>query len=146
MTGLSMSVNILLFLAGSNSFEVTQIIKHCIFLLLYLSIAFVGVLLWRNKTLGLTSSIVVQSLHLPTLNTSVIGYLFTGVVDSFVYLRFEEGLGLGFDGYVGGRYTFNILQEVTELTVGINIVALLFLLILLRARKSKDMVSTDQDA
>lgn len=132
LTGLIMSVNILFFLAELNTIG-TTVIKNALFLTLYLGVAFAGVLLWKNKPIGLTLSILAQSLHLISFDILKLAYRFTGLIDFFVYFR--SGEGIGFNGYFGGRYAFTIFEEAAASMFGVNVVAIILLVILVRAKK-----------
>lgn len=131
LTGLIMSVNILFFLIEADAAG-TSIIKNILFLFLYVGVAFAGVLLWKKKSKGLMLSIVAQSLHLITFDIIRIAYRFTGLIDFFIYFR--SGEGVGFNGYVGGRYAFSVFDEAAASMFGVNIVAIILLVILLKAK------------
>lgn len=140
LTGLIMSVNILFFLTGSDA-GATPVIKNTLFLILYLGVAFAGVLLWRNKPLGLTLSILAQSLNLISFDILKLAYRFTGIVDFFIYLRSGEGIGV--NGYVGGRYALTIYDKAGATMVGINIIAVILLIILLKAKGGDAKIKND---
>jgi len=133
-----MVLNIGFFLAEGNTGEIPTFI-HVLFLILNAAVGFAGIMLWKNKPVGLILSIIVQSMHLISFDIIRLAYRFTGIVDLFIGFRVGDG-SLDINGHIGGRYALNYFDEGGAFMMAINIIALVFLVILLKAKKENKLI------
>jgi hypothetical protein len=88
-----------------------------------------GVVLIKKEKPGILLSMIFQAMQIPVLIGPKLSYiLFTGACFNI----YKHAMGFGFDFYFGSRYYFNINSGEPWLT-GINIVALVLFILLLRA-------------
>lgn len=135
--GLLSAVSVLIVFAsrvGSQSLSTN--IFDILFLVGYLVIFYAGIQLWRHTELGYKLSFVVQYLQLIILETPVLNYRFSALLDATVYGT--SGFSFGYDGFfaLGGRYELLLTPTNDSILIGINLIAALILYILYKNRES----------
>jgi hypothetical protein len=127
-----------------TSYELIYTVFHPVLLFLagYLFAAcalgiYAGVLLWRDRRPGYPLSIVAQAVQIPLVVSSTVSYaLIFGFGVWIYYTRSGDGWDAGINFRLGELHQFYILGEGLPVSIGINLVALCFAVILWRAHRA----------
>lgn len=135
--GLLSAVSVLIVFAshvGSQSLSTN--IFDILFLIGYLVILVAGVQLWKRTELGYKLSFVIQYLQLIILETPLLNYRFSALLDATVYAT--SAIGFGYDGFFafGGRYELVLTPTNDHILIGVNLIAALILYILYQNREA----------
>ncbi len=105
-----------------------------IFMTLYSIMLFYGVQGWRKKTIPIQSKIL---LYLQLISASIFSFsfLFSGIIDSYLSLTLKPFFSVGFEFDTGIRYRFIYDAPHEEITIGINLVVLIFLVLIIYNEK-----------
>lgn len=98
---------------------------------------YAGLLLWRDRRLGYLLSIVAQAVQVPLLVSSAVSYALIFGFGSWIYFTLSgDGWDAGIDFRLGELHQFYILGEGLPVSIGVNLVALYFAVILWRALRA----------
>lgn len=102
-----------------------------VFLILYSIMLFIGIRSWVKKEayLSMWILLILQSIVFEAFGIS---YLFSGVVDAMLTLDVMPVIGLGIDIETGIRYRILYGKEPGTLVLGVNLIAILYLVLLYR--------------
>ena len=136
------SVKFMQHLAESNALMITAVILiFVLFLYLFIMAIYAGIKLWQDQAKGYKWSKILQFLQIPMLQTKAISYSFT------LGLKLLVGLILPSAANMTSRLSWGIGADVNyHLSVanqnlpahafGINLIAIAFLIILIKAKKN----------
>ena len=133
-------------LAGYSAKHVTVLtLLFLLFTALFALTVWAGHLLWRDKERGYKLSILIQALQIPVLMTKILMYEFIAGFQFAIGMQVTNHiphLKLGF--YLGSRFAFDY-QNFTSFGIYINVIALIFLITLCKAKKKYFGGSTRKD-
>ena len=105
-----------------------------IFILLYGWAIWTGIDLWRGRPQALTWALVLFAIQIPTVTVPGFTYEFhTGFI---VRILFNAAGRLGFDFNLGSSFMFYISSSIQGIVLGINLVAMLAFIYLLKIKGS----------
>lgn len=112
-----------------SAFSVTTAIIG-VFILLYGWAVWTGIDLWKGRRRALTFAQILFGMQIPVLTIPGFSYEFhTGLT---VLITILSGLRLNFNFNIGSSFSFYISSQVHGVAIGINLVALLVLIYLIR--------------
>ncbi len=102
-----------------------------------------GALLWRGGRVGEILSLINLGLQIPVLATSFLSYFFNSGVALRVWLSSD---GPGWFLFLGSQFHINFRPTTPGVLVGVNVVALLLLVLLIRAMPEDVAATTTPDS
>jgi len=107
----------------------------------FVALGVAGVLLVRDHPLGVPLSLAAQAVQVPKLFTDAFSYEFYGPITVGLELR-PSNWSLAFTFNLGGAFTVALGREVTVVGVGVNLAALIVLVLLLRHPAIRQLPTT----
>jgi len=124
-------------LLSSGTFSLAIAGSILIFVLgicLYILSVIAGVALWRNSRKGVTLSLIVQAVQIPSLVISGFIYSFISGLAMYLYLDFQSGVWINFNI---SMFRIYLSSSNNGFVLGINVIALLAFIYLWKLRNNK---------
>ena len=103
---------------------------------MYAFVLYSGFKSWISNQI-LTSTRVILYLQSVSFNILSLSYSFHGIIELIVYTRLKEFIEFGFEFDTGISYGLVLYNKVYEFSIGLNLIALFFLLIIYVSEKNK---------
>ncbi|MCK4257382.1 MAG: hypothetical protein KAX49_00295 [Halanaerobiales bacterium] len=139
MLGGVLGVLLFIFFVPFRSFFLGPVILiiNIIMLSLYVLSFCAGFLMWKGKKSGILLSLIIQVFQIPQFIINGYTYLFIcGSMLSINIEYFTSHYGFNFNVHLGSLYHINLMSGQTSLLLGINVIALVIFMYLLKQRKA----------
>lgn len=130
-------LSMLMFVSPIINKNLLTILALIIMVGLYVLSIVAGIILWKDKTKGITLSIIVQAFQIPYVALSGFTYLFVSGLQAGAGITFAaNSFGLKMLIHLGSSGTIDFSSDSKYLLVGINVVPIIIIYYLRKSRKT----------
>ena len=129
-------IGVTLFYGLQSELNILLMVINIVFIGLYVYSLLAGIWLWRQQHKGLINSIILQSLQIPVIAIPYFTYEFFSGLSFKLGIEFGTtmNIALNYAFELGSRWGFTLLPGASNIGLNINVIALLFLMSLLKLK------------